>query len=143
MVRQWPHRDDGPGGKPVFVTKAAGDKLVQPFDEAEERRLIEHGCLQERTQPWSLPHPAPNNARAVRVQVVCTWRLCALATAVRWPCEQEDMGAAPVGWQRWRRPLRQQTRNQVVVFSGRERLHLKVIACTQLILTGWLLWLCG
>ena len=120
MVRQWPHRDDGPGGKPVLVTKAAGDKLVQPFDEAEERRLIEHGCLQERTPPWSLPHPPQNTARAVRVQVVCTWLLCALATAVRWPCEQEDMGAAPVGWQRWRRPLRQQTRNQVIVCAQDE-----------------------
>ncbi len=39
----------------------------------------------------------------------------ALATASRLPCEQEEVGAEPIGWQRWRRQLLEQTRDQVLV----------------------------
>jgi hypothetical protein len=41
----------------------------------------------------------------------------ALATAYRWPCEQEESGGEPVGWQRWRRQLQEQTRDLVIVFA--------------------------
>jgi hypothetical protein len=41
----------------------------------------------------------------------------ALATAYRWPCEQEDAGGEPVGWQRWRHQLLEQTRDLVIVFA--------------------------
>jgi hypothetical protein len=41
----------------------------------------------------------------------------ALATAYRWPCEQEETRGEPVGWQRWRRQLLEQTRDQVIVFG--------------------------
>jgi hypothetical protein len=115
VVRTWHNRDYGPGGNTVFVTNAAVDKPLQPFDDDDDRRLIEHCCIKESTQPWSLKHPPQNTARAVRVHVVFTLLMFALATAYRWPCEQEEMGAEPVGWQRWRRQLLQQTRDQVIV----------------------------
>jgi hypothetical protein len=35
----------------------------------------------------------------------------------RLPCEREAMGGEPVGWQRWRRQLLEQTREQVMVFA--------------------------
>jgi hypothetical protein len=41
----------------------------------------------------------------------------ALATAYRLPYEREAMGGEPVGWQRWRRQLLEQTREQVIVFA--------------------------
>jgi len=41
----------------------------------------------------------------------------ALATAYRWPCEPEEAGGEPVGWQRWRRRLLEQMRDQVIVFA--------------------------
>jgi hypothetical protein len=33
------------------------------------------------------------------------------------PCELDAIGGEPVGWQRWRRQLREQTRDQVIVFA--------------------------
>ena len=56
-----------------------------------------------------------NTDRAVRVHVLFTLLLFALATAYRRPCEREAMGGEPVGWQRWRRQLLEQTREQVIV----------------------------
>ncbi len=41
----------------------------------------------------------------------------ALATAYRLQCEREAAGGEPVGWQRWRRQLLEQTRDQVIVFA--------------------------
>jgi hypothetical protein len=48
---------------------------------------------------------------------VFTLLMFALATAYRRPCEQCDIGAEPVGWQRWRRQLLQQNRDKVIVFA--------------------------
>jgi hypothetical protein len=53
----------------------------------------------------------------VRVHVVFTLLMFALATAYRLPCEREDRGGEPIGWQRWRRQLLEHTRNQVIVFA--------------------------
>jgi hypothetical protein len=52
VVRQGQGRDDGPGGKPVFLTNAAVAQPWQPFDADDDRRLIEHGGLKASTQPW-------------------------------------------------------------------------------------------
>jgi hypothetical protein len=41
----------------------------------------------------------------------------ALATAYRLQGEQADTGDEPLGWQRWRRQLLEQTRDQVIVFA--------------------------
>ncbi|HEX9870424.1 MAG TPA: hypothetical protein VGC99_17890 [Candidatus Tectomicrobia bacterium] len=37
VVRQWRHRDDGPGGKAGFLTNAPVDRPLQPFDDDDER----------------------------------------------------------------------------------------------------------
>jgi hypothetical protein len=55
----------------------------------------------------------------VRVHVVFTFLLFALATAYRLRREQAAVGAEPVGWQRWRRQLLEQTRDKVIVFAQR------------------------
>jgi hypothetical protein len=44
-----------------------------------------------------------------------TLLMFALATAYRLPCEQEATGSEPVGWQRWRRQLLEQTRDKGIV----------------------------
>jgi hypothetical protein len=51
------------------------------------------------------------------VHVVFTLLMFALATAYRLQCEREARGEEPVGWQRWRRQLLEQTRDQVIVFA--------------------------
>jgi len=117
VVRQWQGKDDGPGGKTVFLTNAPVDKPLRVFDEDDDRSLIENCCIKEAKQPWELGHPPQKHARAVRVHVMFTLLMFALATAYRLPCEREATGGEPVGWQRWRRQLLEQTREQVIVFA--------------------------
>jgi len=115
VVRQWQGKDDGPGGNTVFLTKARVEQPLPPFDAADDRSLMEHCCIKEAKQPWDLGHPPQKTARAVRVHVLLTLLLFALATAYRRPCEREATGGEPVGWQRWRRQLLEQNRDQVIV----------------------------
>ena len=117
VVRTWNGREYGPGGNTVFLTNAAVDKPLRPFDDDDERSLIEHGCIKESKQPWSLKHPPQKTGWAVRVHVIFTLLMFALATAYRLQCEQDAMEKGPVGWQRWRRQLLEQTRDHVIVFA--------------------------
>jgi hypothetical protein len=117
VVRKWNNRDYGPGGKTVFLTNASVEKPLQPFNDDDDRSLIEHCCLKESQQQWRLKHPPQKTARAVRVHVLFTLLLFALATAYRLQCEQADTGGEPLGWQRWRRQLREQTRDHVMVLA--------------------------
>jgi hypothetical protein len=117
VVRQWSGKDYGPGGKPVLLTNAPVEKPLRVFDDDDDRSLIENCCIKEAKQPWDLGHPPQKTDRAVRVHVMFTLLLFALATAYRWPCEREATGGEPVGWQRWRRQLLEQNRDKVIVFA--------------------------
>jgi hypothetical protein len=55
--------------------------------------------------------------RAVRVHVMFTMVMFALATASRLQYARETTGGEPVGWQRWRRQLCKQSRDKVIVFA--------------------------
>ena len=96
----------------MFLTNAPVAKPLQPFDDYDDRSLIENCCIKEAKQQWSLKHPPQKTARAVRVHVMFTLLMFALATAYRLQCEQEEAGAEPIGWQRWRRQLLEQTRSR-------------------------------
>ena len=115
--RKWHGRDYGPGGKTVFLTNAAVQRPWQPFDDYDDRSLIETCCIKEAKQPWDLGHPPQKTERAVWVHVVFTLLMFALATAYRLQGAQEASGGEPVGWQRWRRQLLEQTRDKVIVFA--------------------------
>jgi Transposase DDE domain len=117
VVRKWNNREYGPGGKTVFLTNASVQQPLQPFDDDDDRSLIENCCIKEAKQQWDLKHPPQKTARAVRVHVLFTLLMFALATAYRRQCEQEATGDEPVGWQRWRRQLLEQTRDKVIVFA--------------------------
>jgi Transposase DDE domain len=117
VVRKWHGKDDGPGGKTVFLTNASVQQPLKPFDADDDRSLIANCCIKEAKQQWELGHPPQKTARAVRVHVLFTLLMFALATAYRLPCEREAMGGEPVGWQRWRRQLLAQTREKVIVFA--------------------------
>ena len=117
VVRKWRGKDYGPGGKTVFLTNASVAKPLQPFDDYDDRSLIENCCIKEAKQQWDLGHPPQKTDRAVRVHVMFTLLMFALATAYRLECEREARGGEPVGWQRWRRQLLEQTRDQVIVFA--------------------------
>ena len=117
VVRKWQGKDYGPGGKTVFLTNASVAKPLQPFDDYDDRSLIENCCIKEAKQQWELGHPPQKTERAVRVHVLFTLLMFALATAYRLQCEREARGGEPVGWQRWRRQLLEQTRDKVIVFA--------------------------
>jgi hypothetical protein len=116
-VRPWPGRADGPGGRPVCLTHAAVPPPVQPLAADEDRRLLAHGGSQARPQPWRRRPPPQKTARAVRVHVGCTRLRFARATASRRRCAAVERGTAPVSWQRGRRQLRPQNREQRIVFA--------------------------
>jgi len=117
VVRPWNGREDGPAGTTVFLTYASVQQPLRPFDDDDDRRLIEHGGIKESKQPWSVQPPPQQTARAVRVHVMFTLLMCALATASRWPCKPADTRGEPIGWQRWRRQLLEETRELVIVFA--------------------------
>jgi hypothetical protein len=117
VVRRWNGKEYGPGGNTVFLRNAPVAKPLQVFDDDDDRSLIENGWIKETKQQWDLGHPPQKTARAVRVHVLFTRLMFALATAYRLRCEQEAMGGEPVGWQRWRRQLLEETRDQVIVFA--------------------------
>ena len=81
VVRTWQGREYGPGGKTVFLTNAAVQQPLQPFDDDDDRSLIENCCIKEAKQQWELGHPPQKHERAVRVHVVFTLLMFALATA--------------------------------------------------------------
>jgi hypothetical protein len=90
---------------------------LRPCDDDNDRSLIANCRIKERKQHWGLGHLPQKTARAVRVHVVFTLFMFALATAYRWRCMQEDAGGKPVGWQRWRRRLLEQMRDKVIVYG--------------------------
>ena len=90
---------------------------MKPFDDYDDRSLIENCCIKEAKQQWDLGHPPQKTGRAVRVHVVFTFLMFALATAYRLQCEQAEVRVEPVGWQRWRRQLLEQTRDKLIVFA--------------------------
>jgi hypothetical protein len=119
VVRRGPGKDYGPGGKTVFLTNASVQQPLHPFDDDDERSLIENCCIKEAKQQWDLGHPPQKTGRAVRVHVLFTFLMFALATAYRRRCERAAVGAEPVGWQRWRRQVLEQTRDKIMVFAQR------------------------
>jgi hypothetical protein len=41
-VRKWQGKEDGPGGKTVFLTNASVEQPLHPFDDYDDRSLIEN-----------------------------------------------------------------------------------------------------
>lgn len=117
VVRKWSGKDYGPGGKTVFLTNAPVEKPLRVFDDYDDRSLIENCCIKEAKQQWDLGHPPQKTDRAVRVHVLFTLLMFALATAYRLQYERKVTGEEPVGWQRWRRQLLEQHRDKVIVFA--------------------------
>jgi hypothetical protein len=117
VVRQLNGRNYGPGGETVFLTNASVQQPLTPFDDYDNRSLIENYCIKEAKQQWDLGHPPQKTERAVRVHVVFTLLMFALATAYRLRREREAMGGEPVGWQHWRRQLLEQTCDKVIVLA--------------------------
>ena len=53
-------------GTTVCVTNASVEKPWQPFDDDDDRGLIEHCCINAAKHPWDLGHPPQQNERAMQ-----------------------------------------------------------------------------
>jgi hypothetical protein len=120
----------GLGAKPSYRITAPVDKPLPPFDADDDRSLIENCCMKAAKPQWDLGHPPQKIDRAVRVPVVFTLLMFALAPAYRMPWEREATGGEPVGWQRWRRQLLEQTRDKVMMFAQGYYGILRSILCS-------------
>jgi hypothetical protein len=104
VVRKGRGKDDGPGGNTVFLTQAAVATPWQPVDDDDDRRRLEPCGLKAAKPPWALDHPPQQHARAVRVPVIFTRLLCALATAnssrVNSTCTRTARAVFCGGWPR-------------------------------------------
>jgi hypothetical protein len=87
----------------------------RPCDDNDDRSLIENCYIKATKQQWDWGHPPQKSERAVRVHMMFTLLLFALATAYCLQGEREARGGEPVGWPRWRRQLLEQTRDKVIV----------------------------
>ena len=92
---------------------------MRPFDDDDDRSLIENWCTEEAKQSWELGHPPKKSERAARVG--CMWS--SPCSCLPWPrgigfgLSKRLQGVSPVGWQRWRCQLIAQTRDKVIVFT--------------------------
>jgi hypothetical protein len=78
----------------VMLAKDYMAITVDARAQVDDRSLIENCCTKEAKQPLDLGHPPQKTRRAVRVHVVFTLLMCALATAYRLAWEQEAMGVS-------------------------------------------------
>jgi hypothetical protein len=64
VIRKWNGRDYGPCGKTVFLTNASVKQPLRPFDDYDDRSLIEKSCLKEAKQQYNLGHPPGDRVSA-------------------------------------------------------------------------------
>ncbi len=140
VVRTWENREYPQGGIVYLTNGSVADPFVV-FDDYDWRSVIENGIFKEGKHPWHLTHFPQKTEEAVIVHCFFTLMVMALCTAFRlWqahgaPEEPPDKLQRPVrrqtqtvplaitllggeGIERWRRRLRAENRDKVVVFVG-------------------------
>ena len=141
VVLTWENREHGDKGT-VYLTNGAVKDPFMAFDDYDWRSVIENGIFKEGKHPWRLGHFPQKNEAAVVAHCFLTITVMALCTAFRLRNGQKvaedtpsgaagsssgrDSGREPVGiaildgvgTERWRRQLKEENRNKVIVFVG-------------------------
>jgi hypothetical protein len=140
VVLTWNNREYPDGGT-VYLTNGPVDDPFVVFDDYDWRSVIENGIFKEGKHPWHLEHAPQKTEAAVVVQCYFTLITMALCTAFRLQQAREaaadlreDAAATdePVaagqaissvllageGTARWRRRLKAENRDKVIVFVG-------------------------
>lgn len=142
VVRTWENREY-PNGGLVYLTNGSVQDPFVVFDDYDWRSVIENGIFKEGKHPWHLTHFSQKTEEAVIVHCFFTVLVMALCTAFRlWKVQGESAedGSAnkpssparpktptvPLaitllggeGTERWRRRLRAENRDKVIVFVG-------------------------
>lgn len=141
VVHTWNNRTD-PAGGPVYLTNGPVTDPFVVFDDYDWRSVIENGIFKEGKHPWHLTHFPQKTEEAVIVHCFFTLMVMALCTAfrlwqVRGAPEEAPSDVPPrpgrgqtatvplditllggEGTERWRRRLRAENRDKVIVFVG-------------------------
>jgi Transposase DDE domain len=141
VVRTWENREYPDGGI-VFLTNGPVSDPFRVFDDSDWRSVIENGIFKEAKHPWHLTHFPQKTEEAVIVHCFFTLTVMALSTAFRLWTAQDATQDKPVtpprrrshpqiatvplastlleaeGTDRWRRRLRAENRDKVIVFRG-------------------------
>jgi hypothetical protein len=141
VVRTWENREYPDGGH-VYLTNGSVQNPFVVFDDYDWRSVIENGIFKEGKHPWHLTHFPQKTAEAVIVHCFFTLLVMALCTTFRlWKAhgEAEEDSLTPLpaaprkqsqtvplaitllggeGTERWRRRLRAENRDKVIVFVG-------------------------
>ncbi len=135
------NREQGSKG-PVYLTNGPVKDPFVVFDDYDWRSVIENGIFKEGKHPWHLGQFPQKNEAAVRVHCFFTLAVMALCTAFRlWkeqgapeggvagkgapgPGDEAESELAGIdllggeGTARWRRRLKEENRDKVIVFVG-------------------------
>lgn len=140
VVLTWNNRDFPEGGT-VYLTNGPVEDPFAVFDDYDWRSVIENGIFKEGKHPWHLEHAPQKTEAAVVVHCYFTLITMALCTAFRLQQAREAAAAArgeaaepggPAtdaavlssvlldgeGTARWRRRLKHENRDKVIVFVG-------------------------
>jgi hypothetical protein len=145
VVRTWENRTP-PGGGTVYLTNAPVTDPFVIFDTDDWRSVIENSIFKEGKHPWHLRRFPQRTEAAVVVHCHFTLAVMALCTAFRlWQAQGAPEAPAPAlpapvpvaktcspplaptlssallggeGAERWRRRLREENRDRVIVFLG-------------------------
>lgn len=116
--------DNEPSGR-VYLTNGPADHPLEAFDDYDDRSTVENGLWREAKQAWDFEHYPQRNEAGVMVHVFFTLVVMALATAYRlWKEREEKAHEEPFtvsllkgqGARAWRRELKAENRNKVIVF---------------------------
>jgi hypothetical protein len=127
VVRTWDNRTPKEGT--VYLTNGPVRDPFVVFDDYDWRSVIENGIFKEGKHPWHLTHFPQRTEAAVIVHCHFTLLVMALTTAYRlWQAQQASTPAASAplsstllggeGAARWRRRLKEENRDKVIVFVG-------------------------
>jgi hypothetical protein len=128
VVRTWDNRTPKDGGTVYLTNGPVSDPFVV-FDDYDWRGVIENGIFKEGKHPWHLTHFPQRTEAAVIVHCHFTLLVMTLTTAYRlWQAQQASTPAARAslsstllggeGAERWRRRLKEENRDKVIVFVG-------------------------
>lgn len=117
----------------VFLTNQSVTKPLSVFDDYDRRSLIENILFREGKQGWHLERIPQKTQRAAVAHIFITFTMIALTTAYRqWQRQQDEQAKAngertstldldeedeSLGVRRWRRLIRERTRDHVIVFA--------------------------
>jgi hypothetical protein len=132
VVRLWNNRQPSEGGTVYLTNGPVADPFVV-FDDYDWRSVIENGIFKEGKHPWLLERFPQKTEAAVVVHAHFTLAVMALCTAFRLSQAREaTVAASPAakspslnttllggeGTARWRRRLKEENRDKVLVFVG-------------------------